>query len=199
MFITDEPLLNLITQYLRRTAERGGLFWDHRQGISLGCPLSPVIGAFFLLELDDQLDRTGLFWRRYMDDVLVLAPTRWKLRRAVRVVQQVFNALGLRMHPEKAFIGRTEKGFEWLGYRVSPAGLTLATRTVQKFTARVYRLYEQQSKTRALSYRLGDYVRRWMIWVRAGLSRTHRSRQSMLLDVDEHVGSAYPASASLNG
>ncbi len=27
--------------------------------------------------------RLGLFYVRFMDDVLVLAPTRWKLRRAV--------------------------------------------------------------------------------------------------------------------
>jgi hypothetical protein len=30
-----------------------------------------------------------------MDDVLVLAPTRWRLRRAVRVLNQVLGGLGL--------------------------------------------------------------------------------------------------------
>lgn len=46
--IKDRRVLNLLGQYLRRTSERGGAFWDYRQGISLGCPLSPLIGAFFL-------------------------------------------------------------------------------------------------------------------------------------------------------
>jgi len=35
-----------------------------------------MIGAFFLSGVDAVLERQGLFFRRYMDDVLVLAPTR---------------------------------------------------------------------------------------------------------------------------
>ncbi len=63
--VRDPRLLNLIEQYLRRTAERGGLFWESDRGIPLGCPLSPIIGAFFLAELDQQLvpkqvDESGL-------------------------------------------------------------------------------------------------------------------------------------------
>ena len=80
----------LLRQYLRRTAEQGGLFWESERGIPLGSPLSPILGAFFLSELDQRLERTGLFYVRFMDDILVLAPTRWKLRRAVRVLNQVF-------------------------------------------------------------------------------------------------------------
>ncbi len=71
--IKDKAALNLIGQYLRRTAERGGAFFDYDRGISLGCPLSPLIGAFFLSELDERMERSGLFYVRFMDDVLVLA------------------------------------------------------------------------------------------------------------------------------
>ena len=42
--IKDKAVLNLIGQCLRRTAERGGEFYDYERGISLGCPLSPLIG-----------------------------------------------------------------------------------------------------------------------------------------------------------
>jgi RNA-directed DNA polymerase len=63
--------LNLIAQYLRRCAERGGLLWDYRKGIALGSPLSPIIGAFFLTELDEALEKLGVFYSRFMDDILV--------------------------------------------------------------------------------------------------------------------------------
>ncbi len=46
--IEDRRVLNLVGQYLRRTAERGGVFWDYEKGISLGCPLSPLMAALFL-------------------------------------------------------------------------------------------------------------------------------------------------------
>jgi hypothetical protein len=52
-----------------------------------------------------------------MDDILVLAPTRWKLRRAVKRLNQTFTELKLEKHPDKTFIGRIEKGFDFLGYQ----------------------------------------------------------------------------------
>ncbi len=93
VYIPDRQVLNLSAQYLRRCAERGGLFWEHSKGIALGNPLSPIIGAFFLTELDKELEKPGLFYIRFMDDILVLAPTRWKLRTAVKVVNQVLASL----------------------------------------------------------------------------------------------------------
>lgn len=36
---------------------------------------------------------TGLFYARFMDDWVVLAPTRWKLREAIRAVNQALSAL----------------------------------------------------------------------------------------------------------
>ena len=113
--ISDRQVLHIIGQYLRRCAERGGLYWDQRQGIALGSPLSPILGAFFLTEVDDALERLGLFSVRYMDEILVLAPTRWKLRQAVKVVNQILASLRLAKHPDKTFIGRIVKGFDFLG------------------------------------------------------------------------------------
>ena len=51
-----------------------------------------------------------------MDDVLVLAPTRWKLRRAVKAVNEVLGSLRLEKHPDKTYVGRIEKDFDFLGY-----------------------------------------------------------------------------------
>jgi RNA-directed DNA polymerase len=84
--IKDRRGLNLMGQYLRRTSERGGSFWDYEKGISLGCPLSPLIGAFFLHALDAAAAKLRLFYVRFMDDILILAQTHWQLRRAVKVV-----------------------------------------------------------------------------------------------------------------
>jgi hypothetical protein len=94
-------------QYLRRCAEGGGVFWDQTKGIALGCPLSPIIGAFFLRELDDRL---GLFWVRFQDDILVLAPTWWKLRSAVKVLNPVLASLGSATHPIKRLLAESRRG-----------------------------------------------------------------------------------------
>jgi hypothetical protein len=104
-----------------------------------------------------------------MDDILVLAPIRWTLRAAVKVMNQVLASLGLVKHPEKTFIGRIEKGFDWLGYHISRAVLRVATTTLQHFVTRSLRLYEQELREGGTSSRLGDYVRRWVWWVHSGV------------------------------
>jgi RNA-directed DNA polymerase len=72
------------------------------------------MGAFFLGDLDEQLARRGLFSVRFMDDVVVLAPTRWALRRSVSLVNRTLTTLGLEKHPHKTLIGCVQRGFDFL-------------------------------------------------------------------------------------
>ena len=65
--VRDAFILNLPGQFMHRTAERGGSFWAYQRGTSLGCKLNPLIGTFFLDELDRRMSATGLFTIRCMD------------------------------------------------------------------------------------------------------------------------------------
>ena len=108
--------------------------------------------------------RSGLFYVRFMDDIL--APTRWRLRRAVKAVNQAFAALQLEKHPDKTFTlgssprARIERGFDFLGYHFSPAGIAVARHTIARFVEHAARLYEQEPEEALASTRLGLYVRR---------------------------------------
>ncbi len=75
----------------------------------------------------------------------------------------------LEKHPDKTFIGRIEKGFDFLGFHFSRDGLTVAKATIEKFVERATRLYEQEPGEVLASARLGLYVRRWVRWADAGL------------------------------
>jgi len=99
-----------------------------------------------------------------MDDVIVLSPTRHKLRRAVKVVNETFAELGLEKHPDKTFIGRIERGFDFLGYHLAPGRLPLARATVERFLERAHRLYEQDRREPQGSLRSDAYIRRWCGW-----------------------------------
>jgi RNA-directed DNA polymerase len=165
--LPDRRVAPLRYQYLYRIAERGGLFWEVTRGIPLGCPLSPLVAAFHLYRLDRRMAALGVFYRRYMDDVIVLAPSRWKLRRAVRILNGELSARGLEKHPDKTFIGRIDKGFDYLGYRFGRAGLSLAAPTVARFRDRAARLYEQERSGGPAA--LGRYVAHFAGWARGGL------------------------------
>jgi hypothetical protein len=172
-YVQDEKVLALLWGYLRRYVSNGGRFMDITQGISLGCPLSPLMGALFLKPLDDAMvpllggDRGGLgcFYVRFMDDWVILAPTRWKLRRAIKAVNEVMNDLQVEQHPDKTFIGRIARGFDFLGYWFSPTGLAVAKKTIERMLDKVSRLYEQGADDNCVE----EYVRRWGIWVRSGV------------------------------
>ena len=103
------------------------------------------------------------------DGIGTASRTRWKLRRAVALLNGIFTTLGLEKHPNKTFIGRVEKGFDFLGYCLWPDRLTVAQATVERFLARVTRLYEQEQGRPLRSDPLGSYVRRWMRWTGAGV------------------------------
>ena len=115
------------------------------------------------------MERTRLFYVRFMDDILVLAPTRWTLRRAIKAVNEVLGSLRLEKHPDKTFIGRIERGFDFLGYHFSRDGLKVAKATIQRFVERAARLYEQERMGAGAPDALGMYVRRWNGWVGGGL------------------------------
>jgi hypothetical protein len=87
--------------------------------------------------VDEALAHLALFYvKYYMDDILVRTLTRWKLRRAVQVVNQVLTSLQLAKHPDKRCIGRIARGFDCWGYHFSPYGLRVATQTLANFIAR---------------------------------------------------------------
>jgi len=169
--IHDPLLLDLLDQAVRRTVERGGLFRDIRNGISRGCPLSPILGALYLKGLDERLSSVDAYYVRYMDDILVLTKTRWQLRRAVRTLNHTFNELKVMQHPDKTFIGRIERGFDFLGYYFCRGPLRLAHKTLQNYATRLHRLYEQQKTAPEGAARLDEYVARWTRWCAAGLAK----------------------------
>ncbi len=61
---------------------------------------------------------------RFMDDILIPRPTRWHLRGAAKMVNQT---LGAR---------RIERGFDFLGYHFSRAGLSVGKKTIAHFIER---------------------------------------------------------------
>ncbi len=81
-------------------------------------------------------------------------------------VNGILELLKLDKHPDKTFIGRISRRFDFLGYRFYSSGLVgVAAKTIERFAERVSRLYEQGADLG----RIGVYVERWFRWVRSGV------------------------------
>jgi RNA-directed DNA polymerase len=181
--IDDPIVLKIVNQYVRRCIYDGGLYEDVQQGITLGCPLSPLIGALYLHEIDEAMEERDVFYARFMDDWVIVAPSRWKLREAVAVVNKILNQLKVEQHPDKTFIGRVSKGFDFLGYHFMDGMVRVAKKTVEKFVRRVERLATIPARTKRCKSQLYEqaprdkrsrevefYVKRFVRWTTAGLA-----------------------------
>ncbi len=90
-------------------------------------------------------------------------------------LRPVLGSLKLEKHPDKTFIGRIERGFDFLGYHFRPNRLSVAAKTIENFVARAIRLYEQEPEEAFASARLGLYVRRWVRWARSGVAQCQKA------------------------
>ena len=77
--------------------------------------------------------------------------------------------LSLEKHPDKTFIGRIERGFDFLGCHFSPSALTVVKKTITNFIEKASRLYEQERSAVLAATALEMYVRQWVRWARSGL------------------------------
>jgi RNA-directed DNA polymerase len=163
--VPDKAVMRLLAQVIQRSVEWGGTFRSVHRGIGRGSPLSPLFAALYLKPLDDAMGKAGIAYVRYMDDWVILCSNRHKLRQGVRLVNQSLNALKLKQHPDKTWLGKIDRGFDFLGYHHTRAGLRPALNTIERFRQQITQLYEQGATTE----RIGAYETRWWRWVCAGL------------------------------
>ncbi|EHN8908237.1 hypothetical protein F6T93_001502 [Enterobacter hormaechei] len=177
--ITHPVLRSLITQYVHYTVEHGGTFHTPEKGIGRSCPLSPLMGALYLHEMDEHFGRemqaNKIYYARFMDDIVVLTHSRWQLRKHVSKLNQLLAEKHLRQHPDKTFIGRTVRGFDWMGAWLEPQGVTdIAPRAKANHREKVRRLYERAWRWRepkgVTQRRVSIYRWRWAIWAAALLA-----------------------------
>ena len=97
----------LVADYLARPDLQ-----DTGVGMVASGGLPPLLGALYLTPLDRRMDQLCkrkklVQYVRYMDDIVLLARTRWQLRRAIAALHEEIVPLGLHLHRMTRFIGRT--------------------------------------------------------------------------------------------
>jgi len=144
--VADTRVQRLLWQVMNRVHVKGG---SHRlienKSIPRGCPLSPLFGALYLLQLDQLARDAKVSYGRYMDDFVIMCDKRHQLKKMIKRVYATCKIIGLKLAPEKTWVGRVAKGFDFLGYRISPKGVLIALGSWNRFTVKLHRLFEQGS------------------------------------------------------
>lgn len=114
----DVELENMVE--LGRKAE---LFPIYEIGVAQGCCLSPLIGNIILHDFDTKMNGRGVACLRYIDDFIVLAPTRKKAEAAFKNGLRVLASLGLdaydpKKDTDKARTDQIANGIDFLGCEI---------------------------------------------------------------------------------
>ncbi|MCP4181345.1 MAG: hypothetical protein GY756_26585 [bacterium] len=100
-------------------------------------PLSPLLGALYLEELDMEMSKNSSFYIRYMDDIIVMAKNKWSFGRFIKKVNRIFDKLDLSQAEDKTYIGKIERGFDFLGFYFSREGMSVSKKAVRKFAENI--------------------------------------------------------------
>jgi RNA-directed DNA polymerase len=163
--IEDKKLRALIGAYLRAPMqEADGKKTKRWKGTPQGGPLSPLLANIYLDPLDKELEKRGLSFVRYADDIAIFASSQRSAERIYEgAVAWIEKHLKLEVNREKSGVGSSGTG-NLLGFRIFENGsLGVSPKAINKLKERVRQMWDaRQSLT---SEQLRDqwqrYIRGW--------------------------------------
>ena len=112
----DPRVLNYLDQIINIPIIEHGAIHIPRLGIHRRSSMSPFLGALYLSPLDKAFENLqGVWYLRYMDDILILTRTKKQFCKAKRKVQRILTKLKLRQSRRKTKMGPLTEGFHFLG------------------------------------------------------------------------------------
>lgn len=115
--VSDGRVLELIGAFLGCEVVDADESYQPDQGTPQGGVISPLLANIFLNPLDHMMEEQGFEMVRYADDFVILCRTKEQAEKALEVVSQWTDKVGLRLHPDKTkVVEESEGSFDFLGY-----------------------------------------------------------------------------------
>ncbi len=115
--VADGRILTLIESFLGQEVLEELQAWQPERGSPQGAVISPLLANIYLNPLDQRMQVAGFEMIRYADDLVVLCRQPEEAGRALELLEQWMEAVGLRLHPEKTrIVDLHQEGFDFLGY-----------------------------------------------------------------------------------
>lgn len=143
--VRDKTLLKLIGDYLRAPLQRADGSREKRvKGTPQGGPLSPLLANIYLHPLDMELEKRGLSFVRYADDIAIYVKSQ---RAAQRVLESVMawieKTLKVPVNHQKSGSGPSGQS-SLLGFRLYEDGrVGVSPRSIERMKERVRWLWHQ--------------------------------------------------------
>jgi RNA-directed DNA polymerase len=113
--IGDKRLLKLIRKYLEAGVMANGVVMERNEGTPQGGPLSPLLANVMLDEVDKELEKRGLSFVRYADDLNVYVKSTRAGEDAMETLKNLYGKLKLKINESKSAVTAPWKR-KFLGY-----------------------------------------------------------------------------------
>jgi group II intron reverse transcriptase/maturase len=138
--VADGNILSLVMKFLAAGVMENGVFKPTTVGTPQGGVISPLLANMVLDYLDWKLSDAGYLFVRYADDFVIVCSIEQQAQEALVYVERVLKDLGLSISPEKTRITTYGKGYEFLGFFISPLSRRMRDKSVQSFKDKVRKL-----------------------------------------------------------
>jgi RNA-directed DNA polymerase len=163
--VEDKSLKKLIGAILRAPVQRpDGSRYRRGKGTPQGGPLSPLLANIYLDPLDKELERRGLSFVRYADDIAIFVTSPRAAERVLAsVTEWIEKNLKVPVNREKSGSGPTGES-ALLGFRLEEDGtISIAPKSIQRLKSKVRELWEarQSLTSKQLRDQWQRYIRGW--------------------------------------
>ncbi len=166
--VKDGRVVSLINKYLKAGVVVDKRFEETDIGLAQGGNISPLCSNIMLNELDKELEKRGIRFVRYADDMLLFAKCKRSAERILtNIVPYIENKLKLKVNREKTSVSYIGK-IKFLGYGFYPSKAGIKARVHSKSIAKMKnRIKEITARNNALGYenlkkKLKEYVTGWI-------------------------------------
>jgi RNA-directed DNA polymerase len=164
--IKDKRVLGLIRRYLSAGLMADGVVVERYEGTPQGGPLSPLLANVLLDEVDKELEKRGLSFVRYADDLNVYVKSRRAGDKAYATLKRLFTKLQLRVNEAKSAVGNPwERKFLGYSFYCAPGTLKpkVAPQALEKMKDRVRELTSRKGgrSLKSVVLRLKIYLSGW--------------------------------------
>lgn len=141
--VSDKRVLRLVGRILRAGVLQDGHITRSAKGTPQGGPLSPLLANLYLDRLDKELERRGVAFVRYADDVTLYAGSERSAQRIYRnIVPWIEKHLKLRVNARKSRIRPPDDG-SFLGFVIEADGqIGISQPSLQRFKGQVRQLWD---------------------------------------------------------
>lgn len=160
--VHDKVLKQLIGRYLKAPNQAAdGTKSKRQKGTPQGGPLSPLLANIYLNPLDEELEKRGVSFVRYADDIAIFASSARSAERILEsIVAWIEKNLKVEVNREKSGSGPSDQS-SLLGFRLFADGrIGVSPKSIQKLKSKVRELWE--ARRNRTSQQLREQWRRYI-------------------------------------